>query len=150
MVKIFKLYDGTPVDVIEHTISVLERCPHATIHIGTDSQNGGDKTKYSTVIAYRLGTRGVHYIHRNFYVEKIRDKWDRLSKEAEYSIETALWLQEQIKVDIQIDLDYNQNDKFYSSKLIPMTVGWIKSLGFKVNIKPDIQVATRAADHQCK
>ena len=150
MVKIFRKYDGTPVDIIEHTLNVLEKCPHATIHVGTDSQNKGIQTKYSIVIAYKLGTRGVHYIHKNFYVDKVKDKWTRLLSEAEYSIEVALWLQEQIKVDIQIDLDYNENSKFYSNKLIPMTVGWITSLGFKANVKPNIQIATRAADHQCK
>jgi|SRR6056300_125079 predicted RNase H-related nuclease YkuK (DUF458 family) len=150
MIKVFRKHDGTTVDIVDHTMSVLQKCPHATIHVGTDSQNGGDKTKYSTVIAYRLGTRGVHYIHRNFYVSKIKDKWDRLSKEAEYSIDVALWLKEKINVEIQIDLDYNEDSKFFSNKLIPMTVGWITSLGFKCNVKPNIQVATRAADHQCK
>ena len=150
MVKVFRKHDGTTVDIISHTLSVLEKCPHAVIHVGTDSQNGGDKTKYSTVIAYRLGTRGVHYIHKNFYVEKIKDKWDRLSKEAEYSIEVALWLQGKINVEIQIDLDYNEDSKYFSNKLIPMTVGWITSLGFKCNVKPNVQIATRAADHQCK
>ena len=83
-------------------------------------------------------------------VERINDKFTRLLKEAEYSIEIAQWISEKIKIEIQIDLDYNANDKYFSNKLIPMTKGWANSLGYKVNVKPNEQIATRAADYQCR
>jgi predicted RNase H-related nuclease YkuK (DUF458 family) len=102
------------------------------------------------VIAYRFGTRGVHYILHKQKVPKIHDKWTRLWKEAELSIETAEWLSEKINVNIQIDLDYNNDEKYFSNKLIQATKGWATSLGYKVNVKPDIQIATRAADYQCR
>jgi len=37
-----------------------------------------------------------------------------------------------------------------SNKLISATKGWANSLGYKVNVKPNSQIATRAADHHCK
>ena len=40
----------------------MKSYPYAEIHIGTDSQNINKETCYTTVIAYRLGSRGVHYI----------------------------------------------------------------------------------------
>lgn len=150
MIKIFQKIDGTKVDIVKHTLEILEECPHAVIHVGCDSQNSALITKYSIVIAYRFGSRGVHYIYKNFTVDRINDKFTRLLKESEYSIEIAQWISEKIKVEIQIDLDYNSNDKFFSNKLIPMAKGWANSLGFKVNVKPNEQVASRAADYQCK
>ena len=150
MIKIFRKIDCTKVEIIKHTSDMLEYCPYSEIHVGADSQNSAIFTKYSVVIAYRFGSRGVHYVFNSFKVDRIDDKFTRLLKEAEYSIEIAQWIKEKINVDIQIDLDYNQNDKYFSSKLIPMTKGWANSLGFKVNLKPNNQVATRAADYQCR
>jgi predicted RNase H-related nuclease YkuK (DUF458 family) len=150
MVKVFRKVTGETVDVVDHTIGILQECPYVDIHIGTDSQNLQNVTSYSTVIAYRFGTRGVHYILHKQKVPKIHDKWTRLWKEAELSIETAEWLSEKINVNIQIDLDYNNDEKYFSNKLIQATKGWATSLGYKVNVKPDIQIATRAADYQCR
>ena len=150
MYRVFKKLNGTTVDIVEHTISVLKECPYVEIHIGSDSQNHSEVTKYSTVIAYRFGNRGVHYIVHNNSVDKIKDKWSRLWREAVLSIETAEILTAKIKVQVQIDLDYNIDKKYYSSQLVQATSGWAQSLGYKVNVKPDNQIATRAADYHCK
>ena len=80
----------------------------------------------------------------------IDDIWKRLWKEAEMSIEVAEWLSKQINVKIQIDMDYNNDEKFISNKLISAAKGWANSLGYKVNVKPNNQIATKAADHHCK
>ena len=150
MVKVFRTIHGEYVDVVEHTLEVLKECPHADIHIGTDSQNFADISSYSTVIAYRYGTRGVHYIYHKQHFPRIHDMWTRLWKEAELSIDTAEWLTEKVKVKVQIDLDYNKDEHHFSNKLVQAAKGWATSLGYKVNIKPDIQIATRAADHSCR
>jgi predicted RNase H-related nuclease YkuK (DUF458 family) len=47
-------------------------------------------------------------------------------------------------------MDYNQDEFSQSNKLIGATRGWAVSLGYKVNVKPDIQIATRAADYHCR
>jgi predicted RNase H-related nuclease YkuK (DUF458 family) len=150
MNKVFKTVAGQNVDIVKHTLSIMDDCPYVEIHVGTDSQNHRRHTVYSTVIAYRYGNRGVHYIVHLQRVPKIKDRWTRLWHEAELSIETAEWLTQRIKVQIQIDLDYNVDERYFSSRLVQAASGWATSLGYRVNIKPDNQIATRAADHHCR
>tara|TARA_X000000950_G_scaffold56067_2_gene67324 strand:- start:10284 stop:10733 length:450 start_codon:yes stop_codon:yes gene_type:complete len=148
--RLFKDVKGERIDPIEHTLNILKNYPHVQIHIGSDSQNVGKKTKYATVIAYRYGSRGVHYILSKKTEVIIKDMWTRLWKEAEMSIDVAEWLTHQVSVRVEIDMDYNSDENFKSSKLISATKGWANSLGYKVNVKPNNQIATRAADYHCK
>ena len=76
--------------------------------------------------------------------------WTRLWKEAELSIDVAEWLTQKITLKVEIDMDYNSDESFKSHKLISAAQGWANSLGYKVNIKPNNQIATRAADYHCK
>ena len=72
----------------------------------------------------------------------------RLFKEAEDSIKVAEYLRENgVYQPITIDVDYNENTEHRSHKLIPMVKGWILGLGFSMNTKQNIQVASIAADH---
>ena len=59
---LFKNIKGERIDPVNHTLEIMKNYPYAVIHIGSDSQNVNKETCYTTVIAYRLGTRGVHYI----------------------------------------------------------------------------------------
>ena len=102
------------------------------------------------MIAYRLGSRGVHYIFSKQKREIIRDMWTRLWKEAEYSVDVAEWLTKKIALKVEIDMDYNEDKSYKSHKLISAAKGWANSLGYKVNVKPNNQIATRAADYHCK
>ena len=147
---LFKDVHGKIIDPLNHTLKVLKNSPFSQIHIGSDSQNVGKKTIYVTAIAYRFGSRGVHYIISKKSEMIIDDIWKRLWKEAEMSIEVAEWLSNQINVKIEIDMDYNNDEKFISNKLISAAKGWANSLGYKVNVKPHNQIATKAADHHCK
>jgi predicted RNase H-related nuclease YkuK (DUF458 family) len=150
MYRVFKTVSGQKVDIVEHTLSVLKDCPHVEVHVGTDSQNHARHTSYSIVIAYRYGNRGVHYIVHKHKVDKITDKWARLWQESVMSIQTAQILTSKMNIQVQIDLDYNSDDRYYSNTLVQASAGWAQSLGYKVNIKPYNQVATRAADYHCK
>ena len=148
--RLFKNIKGERIDPVEHTLKILRDYPTVKIHIGSDSQNIGKKTKYATVIAYRYGSRGVHYILSKKTEILIKDMWTRLWKEAEMSIDIAQWLTNQVSVRVEIDMDYNSDENFKSSKLISATRGWANSLGYKVNVKPNNQIATKAADYHCK
>ena len=148
--RLFKNIKGERIDPVEHTLKILRDYPNVKIHIGSYSQNVGKKTKYATVIAYRYGSRGVHYILSKKTELLIKDMWTRLWKEAEMSIDIAEWLTHQVSVRVEIDMDYNSDENFKSSKLISATKGWANSLGYKVNVKPNNQIATRAADYHCK
>ena len=148
--RLFKNIKGERIDPVEHTLKILRDYTTVKIHIGSDSQNIGKKTKYATVIAYRYGSRGVHYILSKKTELLIKDMWTRLWKEAEMSIDIAQWLTHQVSVRVEIDMDYNSDENFKSSKLISATKGWANSLGYKVNVKPNNQIATKAADYHCK
>jgi len=148
--RIFRNIDGHRLDPIKHTLKILKKHPNVKIHIGSDSQNVGKLTKYATVIAYRYGSRGVHYILSKKAEVLITNMWNRLWREAEMSIDVAEWLTHQVSVKVEIDMDYNSDENFKSNKLISATKGWANSLGYKVNVKPHNQIATRAADYHCK
>jgi predicted RNase H-related nuclease YkuK (DUF458 family) len=141
---------GNKVDPIIHTQKILNKNPFVSIHIGTDSQSRAKKTQFATVIAYRYGNRGVHYILSKVGFPKIKDLWTRLWKEAEMSINVSELITNSLNISVEIDMDYNEDNNFKSNKLVAATKGWANSLGYKVNVKPNIQIATKAADHHCK
>jgi uncharacterized protein len=147
---LFKDIRGNPIDPVKHTLDVIKNYPYVEIHIGTDSQNINRQSRYTTVIAYRLGSRGVHYILSKTHVNIIRDMWTRLWKEAEFSVDTAECLTKKVSIRVEIDMDYNEDESYKSHKLISAAKGWANSLGYKVNVKPNNQIATRAADYHCK
>jgi predicted RNase H-related nuclease YkuK (DUF458 family) len=147
---LFKDISGKRIDTLAHTLNILKKNPSVEIHVGSDSQSVGKQTIYCTVIAYRFGNRGVHYVLSKTAVPLISDMWTRLWKEAELSIEVAEWISKLVPLKIEIDMDYNENENFQSYKLISAAKGWANSLGYKVNVKPNNQIATRAADHHCK
>lgn len=151
MKSVFKDVNGNTINVVKHTLDILNKNQDVEIHIGTDSQNRKRKTTYSTVIAYKFGTRGVHLINTRVHVPKIKDIEERLRKETYLTMEVAMWLQEKIpSIKLQIDMDYNGDAKHLSNKVVDQMKGWAVGVGFKVNIKPYSQIATKAADHFCR
>jgi len=146
----FKDIHGNKIDPIDHALKILAENPFVSIHIGTDSQSIAKQTRYITVIAYRFGNRGVHYILKKSGVPQIKDLWTRLWKETEMSIDVAESIKKRLDIKAEIDMDYNDDENFKSNKLVNATRGWANSLGYKVNIKPHGQIATRAADYHCK
>lgn len=149
--KLFRKVSGEKVDVVKHTLEIIKNNPGVEIHIGTDSQSEGDKTTYVTAIAYRFGTRGVHYIYWKEKIPRVRNRYNKLFRETELTIEVAEWFTQQIKsVKVELDFDYNKDERFWSQKLVSSTKGWAEGLGYKVNIKPVKQIATRAADYHCR
>jgi uncharacterized protein len=157
MQKVFKTTENKTVAVIKHAQECLAKWPTTEIHIGTDSQNKRRYTTFCTVIAFRYGTRGVHYIYSKNSVKKIRNEITRLIMETEASVEVALWFRERLNVDlnididtIQIDLDYNSDEQFLSNQVADGMAGWVTGSGFKANLKPNNQIATKAADAHCR
>ena len=146
----FRDIQGNKIDAITHTQKILAENPYVQIHVGTDSQSIAKQTRYITVIAYRFGNRGVHYILKKSGYPQIKDLWTRLWKETEMSIDVAEYIKDSLNIRPEIDMDYNEDESFKSNKLVNATRGWANSLGYKVNIKPHGQIATRAADYHCK
>jgi len=145
--KAFKTEQGLVLDAVKHSIETLDKYNDAKIYVGTDSQNKRHNTTYVVVVAYRYGTRGTHYIYHRLNVKKIRDRWQRLWKEVELSVEIAKMLDEHsLKVHC-IDLDFNKKEIARSSDMVAAARGYVVGSGFECSVKPEEQVASRAADH---
>jgi uncharacterized protein len=122
------------------------------IYVGCDSQNLKRKpvTGYVTVVAFHIGTTGVHLIYLPEKVSKIRDSWTRLWGEVERTMKVAEELRGANILVTRIDLDFNQDDAHDSNRLVAAGEGLFKGLGYKVASKPDDLVASRGADHIVK
>jgi predicted RNase H-related nuclease YkuK (DUF458 family) len=145
----YRKLDGTPVDdLASYTKDYLRKHKEVSLSVGTDSQNIGGSSVYATVVAFRHPGKGVHYILTKKREPIISDMITRLFKEAEDSIKVAEYLKKNgVYQPITIDVDYNENEEHRSHKLIPMVKGWILGLGYQMNTKQNIQVASVAADH---
>jgi predicted RNase H-related nuclease YkuK (DUF458 family) len=151
MERYFKTEEGKLVNLIEHTIEQIEKRPDLKIYIATDSQNYGYKSVYVTAIVYRYGIRGAHYIYHKQRIPRIQDIFSRLWKEAEFTIETATFLKENMPIQIEaLEFDFNNKQITKSTPLVKSIKGWAESLGIKANMKPDEMIAAKAADHLCR
>lgn len=145
----YRKLNGTPVeDLSDYVKNYLRANRSISLSVGTDSQNIGGSSVYATVVAFRHPGKGVHYVLSKKREPIIGDMITRLFKEAEDSIKVAEYLRENgVYQPISIDVDYNEDEQHRSHKLIPMVKGWILGLGFEMNTKQQIQVASIAADH---
>jgi len=145
----YRKLDGTPISDLAAYVKTYMRDNHEVVlSVGTDSQNIGGSSVYATVVAFRHPGKGVHYLLTKKREPIISDMITRLFKEAEDSILVAEYLKKNgVYQPITIDVDYNENEEHKSHKLIPMVKGWILGLGYQMNTKQNIQVASVAADH---
>ena len=145
-----KMGDGSKVHLEEYVKLIALGHPEVDIYIGCDSQNYTDKTVYVTTILFRYENKGAHVLYHKEFVPRIRDMWTRLWAETERSIELAVYLEEKCGVKIkQIDMDYNSSPEHASSKLVNPAMGYAESMGFKASVKPNLLMATWAADVLC-
>lgn len=139
--------DGKFVDLIMHCNNVITNHENVKIYVGTDSINSKQFTTYCTVVAFRYGTNGAHFIYSKIIIAKIKDRWARLWKEVELSVEVANYLKS-FGINIEmIELDLNSDKKWMSNSVVGSGVGYCMGMGYNANIKPEEQISTRAADH---
>lgn len=145
----FKTDNGEMIlDVVSHLNGLISNHKDATIYIGCDSKNSKSHSNYVTVIAVRYGQRGVHFIYDITRVKKIRDKFSRLWKEVEFTAEVGEFLRNNNIPIFAAELDFNQDKNTGSNFVLGSGVGYLLGLGYKnVIVKPDVQVAVKAADH---
>jgi predicted RNase H-related nuclease YkuK (DUF458 family) len=149
MLRLFRTCKGKPVEILSYTLKQIQANPDTKVYVGGDSKLKSNGTiVYYTVVAYRLGSRGVHYVYNKDVVNYKMTKWERLMGEIERTMTFATWFVENSPVKLfAIDFDLNQDKKYYSNKLINLATGWGGSLGVTVYTKPDEVVASKAADH---
>lgn len=148
MDKYFKTEKGEKVNIIEHTLEQIQKWPNLTIYIGTDSQDHKRMSMYATVIVYRYGHRGAHFIYSRDDVPRIKTMYNRLYGEAERTIEAADMLTKELPVSIEaLEFDYNHIKKFNSNVLLAMVKGWVLGLNYNPVFKSGQMIAVKAADH---
>ena len=125
------------------------------ITIGTDSQNF-NYTKEVNVIAVICEGHGGIFFYKINARDRITDVRTKLHTETADSLEiadalvTALETKEYEDVflntefSIHIDAGYSEHGK--TKELIPELVGWVTSLGYEAQVKPDSYVASGIAD----
>lgn len=146
----FKKFTGEKLkDVPAYIKSYFEDHKDSNIEIliGTDSQNKGRNTTYSTVIVLYTPGHGGHCIFKRWKTPKERVRQTRLLKEVEASLDCANELVEAgVKKPKYIDLDINPNPKYKSNDVFATAKGWCESMGYEVRFKTIAPLATSVAD----
>ncbi|MDR9398780.1 ribonuclease H-like YkuK family protein [Salibacter sp.] len=138
------------VELKSYLLSFLADKRDYTIHVGCDSQNFSSKTVYVTTVVVRFQNRGAHVLYKKEVVPKIIDMWTRLWAEIERSVELATYLEEDCGIEVsQVDMDFNEDPQFPSNKVLKAASGYVSSMGFIVKAKPNLLMATWAANVLC-
>lgn len=147
----YTMFERKPVELSEHVCAMREKYPEAELFVGTDSQNYSDVTVYVTTVVFRFHNNGAHVIYSKSKKKRINDMWSRLWHEMERSVELAQFIEANCGVKVQqIDMDLNEDPKYPSNKVLKAAQGFIESMGFKAMAKPNILMATWAANALCQ
>lgn len=156
MSRVFKTIEGIEVDEVEYTKRILELHPDAKVYVGSDSQRRARSIKYAVSIVYRYDHKGCHIIYSEWYQKKERKKkedqrYSLIEKRLIEEITTTIAVADDLRSNgievYQIDFDLNEDPKWESHKIVQWAVGWAKGVGYRVSIKPDEQVATKASNN---
>ncbi|MCH2215668.1 MAG: ribonuclease H-like YkuK family protein [Flavobacteriales bacterium] len=148
MERIFKkMGSHARVELAEYAKKMVNDYPHVKIYVGSDSQNYSSKTLYATTVVFRFENNGAHVIYHRESTPLVKDMWTRLWGELQRSIDVAGYLKFECGLPIeQIDLDLNSDPEFPSNKVFQAAVGYAQSMGYKAKTKPDLLMATWAAN----
>lgn len=148
MDRIFrKMGDKAKVELAAYAKEMLRENPGIKIFVGSDSQNYPKETRYATTVVFRFEHNGAHVIYHRESTPLVTDMWTRLWGELQRSIDVAGYLKFECDLPIeQIDLDLNSDPEFLSNKVFQAAVGYAQSMGYKAKTKPDLLMATWAAN----
>lgn len=127
--------------------------------VGTDSQNF-DKTRMVTVIAlHNVGHGGIFFYDAE-YIFRIPQVNRKIMEETSRSLNTAQLLISELESFLEDGFDYTNYVKLEihvdagnngaSKQVIPEIIGWVKSCGFEVSVKPDSYAASSIANKYSK
>lgn len=149
-----------PVDLIQHCIEQRVAHPHLTVHLGCDSVVVGGQIYYVTVVAFRYGRNGAHFIFNKTKVPSYRksdgkpDIFTRLMHETKSTIDLVQFLTERnifIKEMLVLEFDFNNMRETKSREHVAIASGWASGFGYEnVYLKSDQQVACKAANQICQ
>ena len=151
MKHIFKsLTTEKEVDLIPYLRDKLAERDDISIYIGSDSQNIGDKTVYACVIVLHYGRNGGHVLYSRMKVDRIRERFTKLWKEVEISMEVAQYLDSHGIRATYIDIDLNPDPRYKSNSVLRAALGFVESYGYTARCKPEAVSASYVADRLCK
>lgn len=146
------------VNIIEEKVTSKPDSNFSVI-VGTDSQNF-DKTKIVLVIALIEERKGGIFFYEITRVDRITNIKQKLYKETEMSLNCASELLDAFEKKFEKDgFDYTNlhfsihvdaGFKGDTREVIPEIVGWVKSCGYEVHVKPESFVASSIADKLSK
>lgn len=149
--KFKSLTNGKEIDLIPYVKDKLKEANDIKMYIGTDSQNINGKTVYATVIVFHFGNRGGHVIYSTRKVPEIKDRFTKLWREVEDSVDLAKFLESNgIEKPEAIDLDFNPDPRWGSNNVLRSALGYVESFGFTPRCKPYAVTASCIADKICK
>ena len=134
------------VDAVRRLVGEEERM----IHVGTDAKNRGFHTDFVTVVAVLDPGRGGRVFYRRVRHPRMKSLAQRLFREAELSLETALQIHPEVVQDITVHVDANEDQRHRSSKYVQALSGMVLGHGFQVMVKPNAWCATHVADYVVK
>ncbi|HHV01426.1 ribonuclease H-like YkuK family protein [Defluviitoga tunisiensis] len=114
------------------------------IWVGTDSHSRNGNVVFATaIVIYKTGSGGTYFYYLT-RENKRYDMYNRLIKEAELSLETAKFLEEELQLKRpEIHLDIGLNGK--SKDIFNSLTGYVKGLGYDCKTKPYSFAATNIA-----
>ncbi len=149
--KVFRrMHDGSPVDLLAWSREILAQGIEVEVLVGSDSQNRTLHTVYTTAVVIRYRHNGAQVAYHRERAPKVTDLWTRLWGEVERSLAVAQWLREEGRVPVRkIDMDLNSDAAHGSHRLHAAAVGYIRAHGYEPLTKPEMLVASWAADVLC-
>lgn len=151
MEKRFRIMgSSTNVPLDEFLLTHIRNGSNPDIYIGTDSQNYANKTVYVSTVLLRYPKNGARVLYTKEKVAQIKDLWTRLWNELERSITLAQYIENDLGYAVkQIDMDYNSIEGFQSFQVYKAAKGYVESMGYKAKAKPELLMATWAANTLC-
>jgi len=151
-------------DIPDAILDFYHRCQNdgvqCSIIVGTDSQNFSE-TKFVSVVAVVSEGKGGIFFYEISRKNKIKDIRAKLHQEVQDSLtladsligmltENDKYAEVFLNCPISIHVDAGNAENCKTRVLIPELLGWIKSCGYEVQIKPEAFVASSVADKLSK
>lgn len=144
------LGNGKVVNLVPYLKDKLSEREDISIYIGCDSQNVGAKTIYAMVVVLHYGRNGGHVVYAKKKFDRIKDRFTKLWKEVEISMEVAQFLEANGIKATFVDIDLNPDPKYGSNNVLRAALGFVTACGFVPRCKPDAVAASYIADKLCQ
>ena len=166
MNKLFRTGDGKTVtyeEVIKIIADYIKSKPDYSyeLTVGTDSQTNKNTKMAEVIVARRIGAGGI-FFYRTEVLPVIKDLRTKIFEETSRSLENADGLLEYVelsllddgididKLDIGIIIHCDVGSVGETKSLVRDVVGWVESLGYKWETKPDSYASSCVADRLSK